>query len=183
MIIFLFIQIIAIAILFCILFYLLICISDFINATVPFFPIKKRALSSIVKALQLSPGCTIYDLGCGDARVLLSCARSVKNITAIGFEIGIMPFLISLFRTQGLNIKIKRQDIFKARLAEATHIFCYLSNPAMKKLADKFREECRVGTRIVSCDFPLLNWKPKEIIPIAAENDKFAKILFVYDVL
>lgn len=181
MIIFLFLQTIAFAILLCILFYFLICIYDFINAAVPFVPIKKRALPLIIKALQLSPGCTVYDLGCGDGRVLLSCVRSMKNITAVGLELRIIPFLISLFQTKGLNIKIKRQDIFKARLTEATHIFCYLSNPAMEKLAEKFRDECRVGVRIVSCDFPLPNWKPKEIIPIAVENDKFAKTLFVYE--
>lgn len=180
MIILLLLQICIIVILLIALFFFLALIYDSVNSTAPFFPIKKRALPLIVKALQLSPECVFYDLGCGDGRVLSACAKSVKNISAVGIERGIIPFFVSCFQTRGSNINIKRKDLFKTNLETATHIFCYLSDSAMEKLAGKFRDECKAGTRIVSCDFQLPNWEPKEVISIAMENDKFARNLFVY---
>ncbi len=47
-------------------------------------------------------------------------------------------------------------------VSDATHIYCYLSSRALKKLSLKFNKECKPGTRIVTCGFLLPGWNAIE---------------------
>ncbi len=164
-----------------IIIFILLMRDSIINS-VPFVPIRKRAINNIIELLQLSNQSTFYDLGCGDGRVLIAAIKEQSGINSIGVENGIIPFLISKIRTYKSPFKLIFSNFFYVDISDATHIFCYLSNPILKELAPKILRECKKGTRIVTCDFCFPNWKPLEIRPIDIPRDPLSRTLYVYRV-
>ncbi|MDO8572569.1 MAG: hypothetical protein Q7S11_02230 [bacterium] len=162
------------------IFFFLFSVRDKIIIDVPFVPVRKRAVIQIVNALHLSQGSILYDLGCGDGRVLIEAVRRTSEISGVGIENGIIPFLVATMRTRKLSIGIHYENIFDANITQATHLFCYLSPQVLKKLAPKILRECRAGTQIVSCDYKFPNWIPIDTISIATKDDQLARMLYVY---
>jgi len=167
----------------CLIFILIIIclIKDNVTHDVPFIPVRKRALQSVIDSLELYPGSILYDLGSGDGRVLIEAIRRNPEIVALGVENGIIPFLISIIRTHKYPISIKFRKILKQNISNATHIFCYLSDKSLLELQMKIEAECKKGTRIVSCDFQFHGWVPKTTISISNSNDKLSRMLYVYE--
>ena len=163
---------------FTIIFVIILRDQMFIN--VPFVSTRKRALTKIIKLLNLSKESVLYDLGCGDARILIEAVRHVPGINAVGIEFGILPFLSAKIHTCRIPVQIKFGNILNSNLSQATHIYCYLSSPLMKKMKSKIKNECGIGTRIVSCDYQFPNWKPIETISIETNNDQLSKTLYLY---
>jgi precorrin-6B methylase 2 len=146
----------------------------------PFVPVPKEIENDIIISLKLVPNSILYDLGCGDARILLKAVQKHSDIKAVGIDIGFLPYFLAKFYTRKhKNIKIKRGDIFKTNISDATHIFIYLS-PAINKLFLHICQQCKPDTRIVSCDFELENTTPTQIIELNKTTSPRGKKLFVY---
>ena len=148
----------------------------------PFVPIPKEVEGKIIETLKLDDKSVLYDLGCGDARVLLKAIRKYPNIKAVGIEIAFFPYILAKLKTRKFgNIKIRRQNVFTADLSYSTHIFVYLFPKAMERLMPILEKQCKVGTRIISCDFEDKNWQATEVVelnPLA----KRGKRLIVYTI-
>jgi hypothetical protein len=152
--------------------------SFFTNA--PFVPVKRRILIQIIRSLKLTPKSILYDLGCGDARVLVEAINSVNDIKARGVEKNIIVYLWSKWRTRNIPVKIYCADIKNISLKDATHIYLYLCPKTMDELLMKLKKECSPGTRIVSCSFIFPELVPNEIIDLPIAKDKMCKKLYVY---
>ena len=171
-----------------ILFFILEIIAAF-TTDAPFVSIPDGIEDEIIRNLKLdsvgnSPT-VLYDLGCGDARILIKAVWKHPNIKAVGIEKAYIPYLLAKFYTRNLhNIDIRREDIFTADISNATHIFVYLYPHIVTKLMPKIEKECRPGTRIVSCDFECTDRTPAEIIPLSpslqTQKVTRGKKLFVY---
>ncbi len=135
-------------------------------------PVPLEIEDKIVESLRLNENSVLYDLGCGDARVLKRAVEKYPNIKAVGVEIAFIPYLLARLKTRkNKNVEIKREDIFQTDTSDATHIFLYLYPHIMEKLLPILEKKCKAGTRIVSCDFEDKNRKTEEII----ELDSLAK--------
>jgi len=145
----------------------------------PFVPVRKRVIEKIIDTLNLNKNSVLYDLGCGDGRVLIEAIKK-RNIKAVGVEKNITVYLWTKFITRKTNIKIICKDIENISIADATHIYLYLFPKIMDKLIIKINNECKPGTRIVSCSFKFTNLDPDEIIDLPIHNDKMCKRLYVY---
>ena len=123
----------------------------------------------------------MYDLGCGDARVLLKAVQKYPDIKAIGVDMGFLPYFLARFYSRKFkNITIKREDIFKTNIADATHIFVYLYPKVVSKLIVNIKEQCKPGTRIVSCDFEIENFTPIQTIELNKSENARGKKLLIY---
>lgn len=167
-------------VIFILILFFLFLIRDNYIADVPFIPVKARAVKQIVSALQLKAGDVLYDLGSGDGRVLIEAIENNPGVIGVGVENGLVPFIISRLRTRKMPIRIHFQNIFKADMSKATHIYFFLSTTLLAKLEKKIYQECKVGTRIVSCDFQFAHSKPVEIISLVPSKDKLSHSLYVY---
>lgn len=67
---------------------------DFFTGDVPFVSTRKRVVSQIIDALQLSEGSILYDLGCGNGSILKYAVTHTKGVRGVGIENGIIPFRI-----------------------------------------------------------------------------------------
>ncbi|MBI4995015.1 50S ribosomal protein L11 methyltransferase [Candidatus Peregrinibacteria bacterium] len=123
---------------------------------VPYVPSKNKVVKKMVSAANLKAKETVYDLGCGDGRLLLE-AEKKAFVKTVGFEIAPLVFLLAKLRTLFAQSKaqIKFQSFFKANLSKANVIFCYLIPNVMPRLASKIKRECKRGTRIISNTFSI----------------------------
>jgi len=156
-------------------------ITEILSTNAPFIPTSKEVIDNIIENLQLTKDSVLYDLGCGDARILKRVAELKPNINVVGVEIAFIPYLLAKFYTRkNKQIKIRRENIFKADISDATHIFLYLYPKAVNKLIENIKKQCVQGTRIISCDFEIKSCKPINIVDLENKHSKLCQKLFVY---
>jgi ribosomal protein L11 methylase PrmA len=108
---------------------------------------------------------TVYDLGCGDGRLLIAAVRDFGAYAAVGIEADPIRYLITRYnvRKAGLEnrIKILFGNFFSKPIQEATIVTLFLYQPVNNRLKAKFRRELRKGTRIVSYMWKIDDWEEK----------------------
>ena len=110
----------------------------------------------MLEMAEVGSGDIVYDLGCGDGRILLAAARRY-HARAVGIEIDPLRYLWCQFLItilgQRKQIQIIFGNLFTKNLSEADVVICYLMPDALTKLEKKFKTELRSGTRVVSNRF------------------------------
>ena len=126
----------------------------------PFVPSARKRHRTMLKIADLSSEDTIYDLGCGDGRLVFASAPHVKK--AIGYELSIPLYLfgklVSVFKSKKASIRFG--NIWKQDYKNATVIFCYLLPNAMKQFYKEVWPKLTPGTRVISNAFQMHDLKP-----------------------
>jgi SAM-dependent methyltransferase len=121
----------------------------------PFVPSNTKASDMMVKFACIKKGMKIYDLGCGDGRLLFLTAQ--KGAQAIGFEIN--PFLVlytfvrKMHMKEHSSITVLWKNFWNADIHDADAVFVYLLPWKMEKLEQKLLRELKPGARVVSNSF------------------------------
>ncbi len=111
---------------------------------------------------------TLYELGCGDATMLLVAATKY-NARGFGVEIDPLRAFIAKMRVSfsGLSnvIAISNKNFFDIDVSNASVVFVYLVPKALQRLKPKLQKELKPGTRIVSfryeMELPLVKFDKK----------------------
>jgi SAM-dependent methyltransferase len=112
----------------------------------------------------------VYDLGCGDGRIVIAAAR---DRGARGVCNDIDPARITESRRKaeaaGVDdrIRLEEGDLFELDLREATVATLYLSPAINLRLRPKLFRELKPGTRIVSHNFDMGEWRPDSTVRVA----------------
>jgi SAM-dependent methyltransferase len=122
----------------------------------PWVPTPRAVVRRMLSLAAVRPGEVVYDLGCGDARVLVAAARRF-GARGVGVEIDVSRFLWSLARiaASGLwgRVRLVRGDLFRQDLREADVVVTYLLQDTNDRLQTKLLQELRPGARVVSNTF------------------------------
>ena len=122
----------------------------------PWLPTPMKTVHKMLKIANTGPDDVVYDLGCGDGRIIIVASRKY-GARAVGIEIDPMRYLLCqiLITILGLRRRVKIQfgDFFSKDLSEATLVTCYLLQETNSKLENKFLRELRPGTKVVSYSF------------------------------
>jgi precorrin-6B methylase 2 len=130
---------------------------------VPFVPTPQAVVDEMLSMAQVTEKDIIYDLGSGDGRIVITAAQKVG---ARGVGIDIDPIRIREARENakkagvGRRVKFIQQDLFDAKLGEATVVTLYLLQGVNERLRPKLLAELKPGTRVVSHAFDMADWKP-----------------------
>jgi hypothetical protein len=148
---------------------------------VPYVPTPKKIAKKMVEAANLKKGQKVFDLGAGDGRITIIADQ--KGFKSTGFELSWLPYLLAKFNiwSQGSKAKIYRKNFIKESLKEVDCVFCYLWPSVMRDLKNKFEEEMKKGSKIVSYCFPMKDWKPVKKIPSKLNNNK-TFLIYVYEI-
>ena len=132
---------------------------------VPYVPTPKKVVQFMINKANLKGSETVYDLGCGDARILIVAKKKFPGITAIGYELPIGVWLLAKFMVwkSRLNITVHMQNYLKPDLSNADMIFLYLVPEVMNKLRKKLDNELRPGTKVISHGFAFPDKEPVEV--------------------
>jgi SAM-dependent methyltransferase len=133
---------------------------------VPYVPSSKKVVKHLVKIAGLKPGEKVYDLGCGDGRILIEAEKKAR-VKAVGYEAAPIPFILALIRKalSRSKARILMKNFFGQNLRDADVIFCYLGPDSKHRLAEKLKKECRAGTRIFSHTFNIEELQLKKFWP------------------
>ena len=133
----------------------------------PWVPSSMQVIHRMLDMAEVGPNDTVYDLGCGDGRVLVAAAKRY-HAQAVGIEIDPIRYLWCqiLISVLGLRkqVKIIFGNLFNADLSKADIVVCYLMPDALSKLEKKLKTELEPGKRIVSnkFSFPTLEMVKKD---------------------
>ena len=166
------------------MFFSLVFLLTPLFSLIPFVPVRKKILNEIISALELKEKSVLFDLGCGDGRVLFAATKVDPHISCIGIEIAPFPFLLAKIKnifSFSKNVRILYGNFFKINISSASHVFLYLFPEALDKLLPKFERELKVGSRVVSCDFEFSKRKPNKIFELKSTKGQKNKKLFIYD--
>jgi SAM-dependent methyltransferase len=142
------------------------CIAGYSQEREPdvyYVPTPEEVVIEMLQMAQVSQNDIVYDLGCGDGRIVITAA---KVFGARGVGVDIDPVRIKESnenaRKAGVTDRVKfiEQDLFKTDISEATVVSLYLYPELNLRLRPKLFRELRPGTRIVSHEFDMEDWKP-----------------------
>lgn len=129
---------------------------------VPFVPTPYVVIDEMLRLARVTDQDFVMDLGSGDGRVLITAA---KKFGARGIGVELDEQLVWQSEAAAEEAKVAdrvrflQQDLFKTDLRQATVITMYLLPGVMKKLQPVLLG-LKPGTRLVSHDFTLGDWKP-----------------------
>jgi predicted RNA methylase len=113
------------------------------NINAPYVPTDYELLPIIANALDIRPGDLVYDLGCGDGRLLFYCAEKHPDARFVGIEHDLYLLLfmwMKILFERRKNITIRRGNIFEADFSNATRVYTYLLPGAMTRLEPKLMQ-------------------------------------------
>jgi SAM-dependent methyltransferase len=133
-----------------------------------FVPTREAVVEAMLKAAKVGPNDVVYDLGCGDGRIVIAAAK----LGARGVGIDIDPQRIKEANDNAAKagvtgkVEFRQEDLFQADIREASVVTLYLLPSLNVKLKPRLMEQLRPGTRIVSHDFDMGDWQPEETISV-----------------
>lgn len=138
----------------------------------PWVPMWNKDVKRFLRLAQIKPGDKVYDLGSGDGRLVYAAALAGAN--AQGFEISLLPYLISklrmLFYKGSGTYKISYQDFWKADLRDADAVYFFLMPKIMDKMKIKLERELKPGTKVISYVFSIPGWPITETNRLPGNN-------------
>ncbi len=131
----------------------------------PYVRTPDNVVDAMLKLAGVKKNDVVYDLGCGDGRIVIAAA---KNYGARGVGIDIEPERIQEARDNARKAgvealaKFQVNDLFEADIHEATVVALYLLPDVNLRLRPKLLKDLKPGTRIVSHDFHMGDWRPEK---------------------
>lgn len=135
---------------------------------VPFVVTPDNVTREMLKLADVKPGDHVIDLGSGDGRIVI-VAASQFGATGLGVEI--VPDLVAKSRENARRagvadkVEFRVQDLFETDLSRATVITMYLLPEVNLQLRPKLLA-LKPGTRIVSHDWDMGDWKPDRVVTV-----------------
>jgi len=131
----------------------------------PSYPSPQLVVERMLKLADVKPGEMVYDLGCGDGRIVITAA-SKFGAKAVGVEIRRDIYETTLARVASLGLSEKVQivhgDALKTNLGPADVVTLYLLTSSNERLRPILEAQLKPGARVVSHDFEIRGWKPMQ---------------------
>ncbi len=139
-------------------------------------------VSAMLKMGRIRKGDVVYDLGCGDGRMVILAAQKYG---CRGFGYDIDPERVAAARANAARngvsrlVTIAEADLFAVDFKGADVLPLYLLPEINQKLIPKFAKLKR-GTRLVFHNYGLEGFEPDESIQFLSNEDNASHTLFLY---
>lgn len=143
-------------------------------------PSSKKAAQAVLKIIPHNIQGTIVELGSGWGNLAFPLAQRFPECHVKAYEISLIPWLVSLGIQKWKkypNLQIIRADFFQKPLADTSLVVCYLYPGAMWKLKEKFTQELKPDTLIVTHTFAIPGWAPIKVVEL---DDLYRTPVYLY---
>jgi protein-L-isoaspartate O-methyltransferase len=140
---------------------------------VVYVPTPDVVVEKMLELARVSKEDVIYDLGSGDGRIVITAAQKYG---ARGIGVEIRPDLVRKAKENaqkaGVSDRVQflQQDLFQTDLSSATVVTLYLLPHLNLKLRSKLFDQLKPGSRVVSHNYHMGDWKPQGVQQIEASN-------------
>jgi trans-aconitate methyltransferase len=141
---------------------------------VPYVPTHERVVAEMLKVAKVGKNDVLYDLGSGDGRIPITAA---KQFGTRGVGVDIDPARVIEARANAVKagvadkVKFMQQDLFETDIKEATVVTLYLLPDVNLRLRPKLLAELKPGTRVVSHNYDMGDWKPLQTITVKVPEE------------
>lgn len=146
-----------------------------------FIPTPAVVIEGMFDLLQVTPQDVIYDLGCGDGRILIAAAqRFGAQGVGIDVEGDRLQEATAHAKAAGVGdrVSFRHENLYDSDFSPATIVILYLLTHLNLRLKPQLLHQLKPGTRIVSHDFDMGDWIPDQVIQIPIEADEIATLYY-----
>ncbi len=142
-------------------------------AGVRFEPSPASVVQAMMDLAAVTAGDVVYDLGCGDGRVVIAAAERGAH----GVCVDIDPIRIDeareAARKAGVSgrVEFRTEDLFDTDLRPATVVMLFLSHDFNLALRPRLQRDLAPGSRVVSHWHGMGGWKPDKTVHVKGDND------------
>ncbi len=140
-----------------------------------FVPTPEDVVDAMCKLGKVGKDDVVYDLGCGDGRIVITAVTEFKAKRGVGVDID--GQLVEWSRDNAKKAKVadrvsfRKQDVLDIKdLGEATVVMLYMGEDVNLRLMPILKSTLKRGARIVSHDFKMGTWKPEKTITVTDED-------------
>src|SRR5262249_3439049 len=150
-----------------------------------YVPTPQEVVDEMLKLGKVGKGDVVFDLGCGDGRIVVSAVKKAGAKRGIGVDID--PERIkdshATAKENGVEDKVefRQQDVLQLKdLSDATVVMLYMGNELNMALRPILWKALKPGTRVVSHRFTMGDWKPEKTITVYDnEGEKYLLHLWI----
>src|SRR3954466_6048141 len=134
-----------------------------------YVPTPPEVVEEMLSLADVKKGDVLYDLGSGDGRIAITAAKKY-GVRATGIDID--PERIREAKENAKQagveklVRFRNEDLFKADFKDASVVTLYLLPDLNVKLRPRLWSELKPGTRIVSHQFDMADWKPEKTVEL-----------------
>jgi len=152
------------------------------EADAVFVPTPQDVVEKMLELAGVRKADVVYDLGCGDGRIVVTAARKY-GCRAAGFDIDRECVRLSRANVAKAGVEklvtIEHKDIFTLDLAEADVITLYLLPRMNERLLPQLAK-LKPGSRIVCHANPIPGIRPEKVVAVVSREDELAHKVYVY---
>jgi SAM-dependent methyltransferase len=141
-----------------------------------YYPTPHAVVDEMCKMAKVDKDDIVYDIGCGDGRVVIGAVKRFGAKKGVGVDID--PDLIKECNKNATAAGVGDRLVFRNEnaltmkdLSEATVVLLYVGEDFGAKLEPVLRKTLKPGARVVSHRFPLGDWEPDSEVQITAKNN------------
>lgn len=157
--------------------YLTVQIENHPALDVPYVPTPQEVVERMLSIAGVNSRDVLYDLGCGDGRVVVTAAKEHRVRKAVGFDIDPQRIQESIENARkagvGGQVTFHQKNLFDVDYREATVMTLYLLPSVNLQLRPRLLADLRPGSRIVSHDFDMGEWEPDKQAAMAEHTIYF----------
>ena len=131
-----------------------------------FVPTPQEVVDAMLEVAKVTKNDVVYDLGSGDGRIVITAVQRYGAARGVGIDID--PDRVAEARENAQKAGVADRvtfiqgDLFQADIRDATVVTMYLLQDVNLKLRPKLLSDLRPGTRVVSHNYHMGDWEPKE---------------------
>lgn len=144
-----------------------------------FIPTPDDAIQAMLKLAQLSPQDRVYDLGCGDGRLLIRAAVDY-GVSGVGIDVDgdLLTRAADQAQVAGVDQRLSwiQANLYGADLQGATVVFLYLLPHLNLRLRPRLWSQLTPGARVISHQFNMGDWAPE--LTLSLPDSEEASVLY-----
>ena len=139
-------------------------------------------VAKMLDMVQLKKEDVVYDLGCGDGRIIVAAAKKY-GCRGVGFDLN--PVRVEEARRNAQKngvedlVRIERKDIFTVDLSKASVITLYLLPEMNLRLVPQLNK-MKPGSRIVAHDYAIEDYPADKEITMTSKQDAVEHYLYLW---
>jgi precorrin-6B methylase 2 len=135
---------------------------------VPYEPSSPQVVGAMLRLAGVGPGDVVYDLGCGDGRIVIAAATLGARAVGVDLDPERIREARANARAAGVadRVELREGDLFATDVSPATVVTLFLWPHVNLRLRPKLLRELRPGSRIVSHLHDMGDWPPRETIDV-----------------
>lgn len=140
---------------------------------VPFVPTSEKLVETMLKMGGVNENDLLYDLGCGDGRIVVAAARDC-GARAVGVDLNPQRLMEAREHAEWAGVSplvaFIEDDLLCVDFSKATVVTLYLLQTINMELRPRLLSELQPGTRILSHAFDMADWKADQHVTVGGAN-------------